>query len=267
MSAFLRRWLWSGIVRADTHTFLRHRQVVFVTGCWRAAVDPLPPKSIHTIIMLRFDSSSRAGSVDVTNVASSDFYVLMLLAATGCTGNSMHVELPDLDPGKVAASALESLDQNGDGAIAGEELDQCPSLKSSAGGIDQNGDRRLTAEEIEARLRKYLDDQIGVQSLICFVSLDDRPLVGAEIVLQPESFLEEAIQPALGTTAEDGAAVMMTDDGKLPGVQPGFYRVRISKVIGGKEQIPAVYITSSELGHEVSFFSAAANARFELTSR
>ena len=222
---------------------------------------------MHTIMMLRFNPFSAAGSDGVTNVASSGFSVLVLLGVSGCTGRSLHVALPDLDPGKVAASALDTLDQNGDGAIAGEELEHCPSLKNSLGSIDKNGDRRLTADEIEARLRKYLDDQIGVQSLTCFVSLDGRPLVGAEIVLQPESFLENAIQPALGTTAQDGAAVMMTADGKLPGVQPGFYRVRISKVIGGKEQIPARYNTESELGHEVSFSSGAANARYALTSR
>ena len=33
-------------------------------------------------------------------------------------------------------------------------------------------------------------------------------------------------------------------------IRPGFYRVRISKVVDGKETVPAKYNTETILGHE-----------------
>ena len=165
-------------------------------------VAQLSLRPMLTIIILRFTSFSVAGSVGYRRVTTAALSMSLLLGATGCIGRPAHVDVPDFDPHLAAAAALETLDQNGDGAIAGAELDRCPALKKSAASIDQNGDQKLTADEIEARVRRYLDGQLGIQSLTCGVQLNGRPLIGAEVLLEPESFLDKAIQPAQASASQ-----------------------------------------------------------------
>ena len=45
---------------------------------------------------------------------------------------------------------------------------------------------------------------------------------------------------------------MKTPDDSSPGVACGLYRVEISKLVGGKETIPAIYNTDTILGQEVA---------------
>jgi hypothetical protein len=54
-----------------------------------------------------------------------------------------------------------------------------------------------------------------------------------------------------------------------PGLQLGFYKVRISKQVGGKESIPAIYNSETTLGQQISPDDPALlkqNLRFDLKS-
>jgi hypothetical protein len=99
----------------------------------------------------------------------------------------------------------------------------------------------------------------GLASVRCHVTLDGQPLVGAEVVFEPEEFLGEEIKTAAGKTNQFGDAAPTIPpeerpDPTLPGgAHFGLYRVRISKVTNGRELIPARYNKESILGQEVSY--------------
>ena len=63
-----------------------------------------------------------------------------------------------------------------------------------------------------------------------------------------------SISPASGKTNAEGSASLAIDpeDRFKKGVNPGLYKVRITKEVGGKETIPAKYNKDTELGVEVA---------------
>ena len=73
----------------------------------------------------------------------------------------------------------------------------------------------------------------------------------------PEKFLGPNLQPATGTTGEQGLAMLSVAKDKLPnpnysGVHVGLYRIEVSKQNGGSETIPARYNVNTQLGQEVA---------------
>jgi hypothetical protein len=90
------------------------------------------------------------------------------------------------------------------------------------------------------------------------VQLDGRPLTDAKVLFEPESFLGDQVQAAEGETAAAGTTSVSIPKANRPtpdtppGLQLGFYRVRISKEVGGKETIPARYNSETTLGQEVA---------------
>jgi hypothetical protein len=202
------------------------------------------------------------------------FFILSLTLFIGCRRTPARVEVPSLDPSAVGKAALAQYDANGDGAIAGPELDKSPALKAMALAKIGVGDKKITADEIAARVKAWLASRAGLISLSCRVILDDAPLGGATVTLVPEKFLGEAIKPASGTTDQQGFAILTVSDksltGKrLSGVQVGLYRVEISRKQGERESIPARYNVNSELGQEVAVDVPAAmqSLKFDLRSR
>jgi hypothetical protein len=89
------------------------------------------------------------------------------------------------------------------------------------------------------------------------VTLDGRPLEGASVTLEPESFLGEEVKVAVCTTDMFGtASPNVPDDQRLDprtsGAYMGFYKVKISKLANGKEMVPRKYNEESILGQEVA---------------
>jgi len=77
------------------------------------------------------------------------------------------------------------------------------------------------------------------------------------VVLEPESFLGDQLRPASGVTDKSGFAYlsMATEGGSVPpfsGVQCGLYKVRITKLSGGKQILPSKYNSATQLGLEVA---------------
>jgi hypothetical protein len=149
-------------------------------------------------------------------------------------------------------------DKNGDGVIAGDELDRAPALKEALSRLDTNADKGVSADEIAARVNAWKATQLGMTSIRCHVTLDGEPLTGATVTFEPEPFLGNEIKAAIGVTNPFGDAAPtipkeQRPDPRLPGgIHLGLYKVRISKMVNAKEMIPSRYNAETTLGQEVS---------------
>jgi hypothetical protein len=187
------------------------------------------------------------------------FVSLLLFASTSCNRGPAPVQQPGINASQAGKLAMEQYDKNGDGVVSGAELDQAPALKAALKNLDTNGDGGVSAEEVTARVNAWKAMKTGMTSVACQVTLDDQPLPDAKVTLEPESFLGDEIKTAFATTSQFGAASPnipkeQRPDPKLPGgAHFGLYKVRISKIVNGKETVPARYNTETILGQEVSY--------------
>jgi hypothetical protein len=178
------------------------------------------------------------------------------LAAALASGCSRHSDnyAPEIRAATAGEEAVKQYDADGDGKIAGVELDKASSLKSNLAAIDADGDKALTADEIAARVRSWRTSKTLARRtpLHCKVYHDKVPLADADVRLVPEKFLGDKMAIVRGKTSRNGVA-FLTVEGSAPddppGVGPGFYRVEITKA---GEEIPAKYNTDTILGLDTS---------------
>jgi len=153
---------------------------------------------------------------------------------------------------------MEMYDANSDGYLDGGELDKVPSLKASLETLDTDKDGKVSADEIEARIEAWQATRIGIAGVLFILKLDGKPLTGAKLELEPEAFLEGAIQAGDGVSDFTGSVYPRIPKEKRPtpdtpgGMQLGFYRVRVSKMVNGKETIPAIYNSATTLGQQIA---------------
>jgi EF hand domain-containing protein len=177
---------------------------------------------------------------------------------TGCNSGPARLQPPGIDADDAAAEALEMYDSDGDGLIAGAELTKANGLQAAMKTLDTDGDGKVSALEIAARIRSWQASKAGISSILCYVTLDGKPLEGATVTFEPESFLGEEVQTAIGPTNFNGVAAPYIPKEKRPtpdmppGLQLGFYRVKVSKVVNGQETIPAKYNAETILGQQVA---------------
>jgi hypothetical protein len=176
-----------------------------------------------------------------------------LASLIGCMDSGApKIPLPSLDPSGSGSAALAEYDANRDGAIAGAELEKCPGLKEGRNRIDADKDGRLTSEEIADRIGQVQSQKAGLAPLTASVTLDGKPLAGATVTFVPEKFMGSGVKPAVGTTDNGGTLEPKTEGVPLAGVQPGVFRIEVSKKDAtGTETIPAQYNTHTTLGVEV----------------
>ena len=151
---------------------------------------------------------------------------------------------------------MKQYDTNGDGKIAGDELDKAPALKSAIENLDTSGDGAVDADEVTARIEAWQESKLGRTSLMCRVVKGGQPFEGATVTFVPEKFLGENLKPASGVTDANGTAMLsieLSDSGDPPGVAPGLYRVEITKE---GANIPAKYNTETIYGQEVGLDAA-----------
>ncbi len=184
---------------------------------------------------------------------------VLLVATTSCQHGPAAVKQPHIDASRAGSMAMEEYDTNHDGKVAGDELDKAPALKAALPRLDTNGDGAVGAEEVTARVNAWKAMQTGMTIAACHVTMNGQPLAGAKVTLDPEAFLGDEIKAAYGTTDPFGGTSLsipkdQRPDPKLPGgAHFGLYKVRISKVVNGKETIPARYNTDTTLGQEISY--------------
>jgi hypothetical protein len=198
------------------------------------------------------------------------------LAVAGCSRGPTRLDAPDFDPAESAGRAMKQYDQNGDGFVAGDELEKAPGLKAAIKNLDMDDDGKVSEQEIADRVNTWLKMNVGLTKFSCLVTLDGTPLQGATVTFVPEEFLGGAVQQAEDVTTMVGSASPRIPKEKRPspdsppGMQLGLYQVQISLKQGDKETIPAKYNTQTVLGQEVSNDDWAIQnnqVRFNLTTK
>ena len=181
-----------------------------------------------------------------------------LAAAIGCSSGPSRVEPPSIDAGGAASQAMETYDKDGDGAIAGAELDAATSLKASMATLDTNKDGKVQEDEIVARIEAWQATGIGATLTQSRVTLDGKPVAGAQVTFEPEPFLGDEMRTAIGETSANGIAIVSVPKEQRArpdwpaGIQLGFFKVRINKEVNGQESIPAQFNKETILGQQVA---------------
>lgn len=182
-------------------------------------------------------------------------FAAMVVSISGCS-RSKPARQPSIDPSAAGSGAMKLYDTNGDGKVAGDELEKAPSLKEALPRLDTNKDGGVSADEVAERVNTWKQMGTAMVFVSCTVTLDGKPLPGAKVIFEPESFLGSDIKTAFGTTNEAGQAGIVIPpedrpDPTLPGgIQFGLYKVRITK---DGVNIPARYNTETILGQEVAY--------------
>jgi hypothetical protein len=198
------------------------------------------------------------------------------LLLAGCSGGPGRVAMPSISASGAASEALELYDKDGDGFIADAELDAVPGIKAAMKTIDANSDGKVTEEEIAARIEKWQEFNAGVMAISCSFTLDGKPLAGAQVTFEPESFLGDELIAATGETSPSGTVAPIIPKDKRPtpdtppGMQMGLYRIRVTRNGGEGESLPARFNTETILGQQISPDDpaiAGQRMRFELTTR
>ena len=200
-------------------------------------------------------------------------FLALSVALAGCRYQLPALKPPKFDPEAASTAAMNQYDANSDGKIDKSELASAPGINSSLDRIDADNDGAVTADEIAEMIQeKWIDAGAGIMRVAVEVTLNRKPLAGATVTFEPETFLGDVIHPATGATDDTGycpismAMEHMPDENNRSGVKPGLYLVRISKEVNGKELIPAKYNAETTLGVEVaaraSYMPGA--AKFEL---
>jgi hypothetical protein len=197
---------------------------------------------------------------------------LGLLAIIGCSDEPEPPPRFQLNPQQAAQEAMKLYDTNGDGVLDAKELQASPplfdllqNLKAQASGHPDT----LTEADIAGRLEEWVKDPTTLVPAIPTVWLDGKPLAGANVTFEPEPFLGPSYHSHQGETNGAGITQLDPDFKDRPGIYVGLYRVRISKLVSGKDIVPARYNTKTELGVELatSVRNGTLNTRFELTNK
>jgi hypothetical protein len=170
---------------------------------------------------------------------------------------------PTYDAAAITQAALGSLDRNKNGQLEGAELDACPGLRTALPAIDKNKDRSLSASEFKERVEYYA--ALGDVGATITVTLDDQPLTGATITLEPEPFMGLSLKAVTTTTDNAGSSgLFMVDGSSFASLPAGLYRIRVTKE---GMSIPARYNTQTTLGRELVIAPRQGEATIELALR
>lgn len=190
----------------------------------------------------------------------------VILALNGCARDPDRFEAPAVNPSNAAALAMEFYDSNVDGSLDEEELKKCPGLLLKKASYDTDGNGSLSQSEIEGGISNLFGRGTGGTQLRCTVLYKGRPLSGANVVMEPEPYLGDAVQTATGTTDGAGTAQLAIPAEYLPAhfqrvkaVHYGTFKFRITHP---SINIPPKYNTETELGYETEVNNPL--VRFEL---
>ena len=184
--------------------------------------------------------------------------LLLLAAVVSCRYSPSGVKQPGINASSAGKLAMEEYDKNGDGKVAGDELENAPTLKAALPRLDTDGDKAVSAEEVTARIQILQKTGTGLMTFPFTVTLDGAPVTDATVTFIPDPCLGDNVKQASTKTNVYGKGSGTIAPQDLPdptypgGMQLGMYTVKISKLVGGKETIPAKYNEHSILGQEVA---------------
>ena len=182
---------------------------------------------------------------------------------SGCKSKKTGLEAPKfgLSPEQTVEKILSEYDTNGDRALETTELTRSPSLKTLLVSMDKVKVGKITAEELLERIKLNQSSTIKAASIHCQVKLDGKDLADAVVTLTAESFHGPGIARVTGKTGADGRAELKAEGDD--GVVNAFYRVSISKLVGGSETIPATYNSGTTLGAEVGTMTVSRGGKLD----
>jgi hypothetical protein len=184
--------------------------------------------------------------------------LLTMNLAAGCSSRPASIPVVDVDPSAASRRAIDNYDRDADGLLSSMELQAVPGILKRVSLYDSDGDGHVSASEIASRIELWEKQRMGVRGLSVRVTLDRKPLAGAQIELIPEEYLGPNCKPARGVTNNRGVARMNIATEDLPpqfverrirGVQGGVYRI---KVTHSQRKIPVRYNSDSTLGEEIA---------------
>jgi hypothetical protein len=176
----------------------------------------------------------------------------------GCSYQASRVQPVKISPSSASAAAIEMYDKDGDGAIAGEELNTVQGIKKHLALYDLDHDQRVTRDEITERLKVWDSNPAAIMGSSYVVYLDGKPLSGAMMTFVPEPYLGPNVKPATGLTTQIGLTrpshapedLPKTANGRsIYGMTSGTFKIEITHP---SQKIPARYNTQTELGDEVA---------------
>lgn len=153
---------------------------------------------------------------------------VVLICSAGCLSKPSRVEAPALDPEGHAAKAMTEYDKNGDGKIAGDELDACLGMKSVLADMDTNKDGALDKGEIANRIKSWVDSKVGLTCPSMSFTKGKKALKTGKISLVPEAFLSDVLKQADADIAEGSCSPSSAGNvDNLPGMAYGFYKIQL----------------------------------------
>lgn len=183
---------------------------------------------------------------------SASAAVMVLLATAGCSGSPPPPKRADLAPADVARRAIEQYDANHDGKIDAAEIEKSPALAAMAAAMNSQPDGTLSEDQIAQRAAQWLKEPCARVSHMAVIDLDGQPLQGATVTFEPEECMGPAYHASTAVTDQAGQCFPPGDDPTYPGLSPGLYRIRVSKLVDGRETVPARYNAQTELGVEAT---------------
>ncbi len=191
---------------------------------------------------------ARAFAVDGTMLVGA---LLVLTASAGCSPLPSAPRIPGVSAKRAAAKAMSLYDTNEDEKLDVEEFSKCPALMWAVYRMDQDGDRALTAVEIAERIQAWKNSETQLIPVAISVYLDNKPLAGVQVTLDPAEFLGSSYPQVQATTNSKGEAYFKGSDPRFPGVFLGCYNVLLSKIEEGQETLPEAYTSAPVFGYEV----------------
>ncbi len=191
----------------------------------------------------------------------------------GCKGGNARVEAPEVDANEVAQRLIDEYDADGDGSISSsEEIKACPALAENFSAYDQNSDSNLSLQELRDRLASIYSDRVAFYPLYAQVTLNGRPLRGAQVMLSPEPAFGDAIHVADGDTDRNGFAVLTIAESDMPPelqgvlkcVQTGLYRIHVKH---DSKSLPEEVVAGDRFGAEVTSKDGNSGIKLAIKSR
>jgi hypothetical protein len=180
--------------------------------------------------------------------------LILAILVGGCSRGPQRVSAPHVNPRSAANAAMELYDTNHDVKLSNEELAKCPGVLVNLDRYDANHDKSIDLEEFAQHLADLLKNGTGATQLACNITYDGRPLSGAKVVLEPEPYLGNEVQPAEGVTTSFGQAQVGMPPDKAPSalkamklIHYGTFKVRITHPT---INLPPKYNTETTLGYE-----------------
>jgi hypothetical protein len=177
--------------------------------------------------------------------------LVVISCISGCGRGSGPGGTSGVDPTDAAEQAIELYDKDRSGSLSESELAASPGILALREQYDSDGNQQISEDEIAARLESIYRGRTGWLTVTSQVLQGNRPLVGAKVRFVPEPFLNNALQPANGTTDSQGRVTPAVADAQLPEdlkgltvMRLGIYRVEVEHASVKQPHKP--------LGYEIS---------------